>query len=45
VTVQALLKEVDDRERTILADGFLLVDGLLIYQMTDFVVRMETGRR
>ncbi|OAI52660.1 3-hydroxyacyl-ACP dehydratase, partial [Planctomycetaceae bacterium SCGC AG-212-F19] len=45
VTVQAIITDVDDREHTIRADGFLMVDGLLIYQMNDFVVRMETGQR
>jgi hypothetical protein len=43
VAVQALITAVDDNERTLTADGFLSVDGLLIYQMNDFVVRTETG--
>ena len=40
VTVQALLTSVDDKTRTIKADGFLSVDGLTIYSMKDFAVRI-----
>ncbi|MBI4425383.1 MAG: type I polyketide synthase [Elusimicrobia bacterium] len=36
VTVEAVLIEADDRERRLTADGFLSVDGLLIYQMKGF---------
>jgi len=32
---------VDDRSRILTADGFLSVDGKLIYQMNNFTVKME----
>ena len=38
VTVQASIKEVDEANRRITADGFLTVDGRVIYQMVDFAV-------
>ncbi len=41
VTVQALVKARDDREQRLVADGHLEVDGLLIYQMHDFSMRMR----
>jgi acyl transferase domain-containing protein/3-hydroxymyristoyl/3-hydroxydecanoyl-(acyl carrier protein) dehydratase len=41
VTVQALLTNRDDATRTLTADGFLLVDGRLIYQMNDFTLRID----
>ncbi|MBI3828688.1 MAG: type I polyketide synthase [Planctomycetes bacterium] len=40
VTVQAVISEIDDKSRTIRADGFLSVDGRVIYQMNDFTLRM-----
>ncbi len=40
VTVQASVTAIDDERLTIRADGFLLVDGLVIYQMNDFTLRM-----
>ena len=40
VTVQAIVTSIDDDKRTIVADGFLLVDGLVIYQMNDFTLRV-----
>ncbi|MSU77697.1 MAG: acyltransferase domain-containing protein [Gemmataceae bacterium] len=40
VTVQAIVTAIDDDKRTIVADGFLLVDGLVIYQMNDFTLRV-----
>jgi 3-hydroxymyristoyl/3-hydroxydecanoyl-(acyl carrier protein) dehydratase len=36
VTVQAIVRAVDDRQRLVKADGYLAVDGLTIYQMHDF---------
>ncbi|HTU19488.1 MAG TPA: hypothetical protein VMG10_15615, partial [Gemmataceae bacterium] len=39
VTVQAVLTARDDATRTLTADGLLLVDGLIIYQMNDFTLR------
>jgi acyl transferase domain-containing protein/3-hydroxymyristoyl/3-hydroxydecanoyl-(acyl carrier protein) dehydratase len=41
VTVQAVLTARDNATRTLTADGFLLVDGLLIYQMNDFTLRVD----
>ncbi|WP_243371533.1 type I polyketide synthase [Geotalea sp. SG265] len=38
-TVQAWITAVDDEKRTLTADGFLSVDGKIIYQMNDFTVR------
>ena len=36
VTVQAVVTHVDEAARTVTADGFLLVDGRVIYEMKDF---------
>ncbi|MBI5597819.1 MAG: type I polyketide synthase [Elusimicrobia bacterium] len=36
VTVEAVVTEYDDAARRVTADGFLSVDGLLIYQMKGF---------
>jgi 3-hydroxymyristoyl/3-hydroxydecanoyl-(acyl carrier protein) dehydratase len=41
VTVQAVITARDDATRTLTADGFLLVDGLIIYQMNDFSLRVD----
>ena len=43
VTVQASITEVDDETRCLKADGFLSVDGRIIYQMGDFALRMTTS--
>lgn len=40
VTVEAMVKELDNEKKTLKADGFLSVDGRTIYQMTDFTLRM-----
>jgi len=40
VTVQAEIKERDDRRRLLVADGHLEVDGTVIYQMSDFSIRL-----
>ncbi len=40
VTVQACITEVDDEQQILHADGFLSVDGRIIYQMTDFALKM-----
>ena len=40
VTVEASITGVDDERRLLRADGFLIVDGLVIYQMKDFTVRI-----
>ena len=42
VTIQAVIRDVDDNNRTVTADGFLSVDGRIIYQMTDFTLRIRT---
>ena len=39
VTVEAVVTEVSAEERLIKADGYLIIDGRVIYQMTDFTVR------
>jgi len=44
VTVSAWITAVDEQERIMTADGFLAVDGKLIYQMNDFTVKMESER-
>jgi len=36
VTVEAWITAVDEKERTLIADGFLSVDGKIIYQMNNF---------
>ena len=41
VTVSAWITAIDDQQRILTADGFLSVDGKLIYQMNDFTVTME----
>jgi len=41
VTVEATIKKVDDSMHTLWADGLLSVDGKVIYQMTDFGIRMQ----
>jgi hypothetical protein len=41
VTVEAWITGVDEAERLLIGDGFLSVDGRLIYRMNDFTVRME----
>jgi 3-hydroxymyristoyl/3-hydroxydecanoyl-(acyl carrier protein) dehydratase len=41
VTVQGVITARDDATRTLTADGFLLVDGLIIYQMNDFALRID----
>ena len=38
--MQATITAVDDDRRMIQADGFLAVDGLVIYQMNDFALEM-----
>jgi len=40
VTLEAVVTTVDDDARIIRANGFLTVDRRVIYQMTDFTVRL-----
>jgi 3-hydroxymyristoyl/3-hydroxydecanoyl-(acyl carrier protein) dehydratase len=42
VTVSAWITAVDDQQHLLTADGYLAVDGKLIYQMHDFTVRLES---
>ena len=39
VTVEAYVTGTDDERKVLRADGFLVVDGLVIYQMKDFTVK------
>jgi 3-hydroxymyristoyl/3-hydroxydecanoyl-(acyl carrier protein) dehydratase len=41
VTVQAVITEIDDASKTLKAEGFLTVDGRIIYQMKDFALRIS----
>lgn len=41
VTVQAVITEINDDSKTLVANGFLTVDGRIIYQMKDFALRMS----
>ncbi|MFP5503683.1 MAG: type I polyketide synthase, partial [Candidatus Sericytochromatia bacterium] len=41
VTVEAVVKRVDEAERLIVADGQLSVDGKVIYEMTDFTLKVQ----
>lgn len=38
VTVSAVIKSVDDAKRSLVAEGFLSVDGRVIYQMKEFTM-------
>jgi len=40
VTVQAVITKIDQDRKLIHADGFLTVDGRIIYQMNDFALRI-----
>ncbi len=41
VTVQAVVTAVDEQRREVTGDGWLSVDGLVIYRMNDFRVRVR----
>jgi 3-hydroxymyristoyl/3-hydroxydecanoyl-(acyl carrier protein) dehydratase len=41
VTVQAVITAIDDQEKQLHADGFLTVDGRIIYQMNNFTLTMH----
>ena len=45
VTVEAQITEVDRERRRLSADGFLSVDGRIIYQMRDFSLGLITDQR
>ncbi|MBW2707739.1 MAG: type I polyketide synthase [Deltaproteobacteria bacterium] len=38
VTVEAVMTGMDDKTKSIRADGFLMVDGRVVYKLTDFVL-------
>jgi len=44
VTVEAVVTRIDPDTQTLWADGFLLVDGRVIYQMKDFAFRHTAER-
>ncbi|MFO7831700.1 MAG: type I polyketide synthase, partial [Desulfuromonadaceae bacterium] len=41
IHVEAAISAIDEEQRTITADGFLLVDGKTIYAMNDFCVKLN----
>jgi len=41
VTIEAAITEIDDARRLLRADGFLIVDSRVIYQMKDFAITMK----
>jgi 3-hydroxymyristoyl/3-hydroxydecanoyl-(acyl carrier protein) dehydratase len=43
VTVEATVTRIEDGSRLILADGYLMIDGRTIYQMSDFGLRAVSG--
>lgn len=45
VTIDAAITQVDDVRRMLRADGFLTVDGRVIYQMKDFAITMQPPHR
>ncbi|MEE8638183.1 MAG: beta-ketoacyl synthase N-terminal-like domain-containing protein [Candidatus Margulisiibacteriota bacterium] len=45
VSVDAWITSIDEKNRVMFADGFLSVDGLIIYQMKDFSLRMGDGKK
>ncbi|OGT86626.1 MAG: hypothetical protein A3G96_03060 [Gammaproteobacteria bacterium RIFCSPLOWO2_12_FULL_52_10] len=42
VTVQAVITAIDETERLLRADGFLSMDGRIIYQMLGFTLKMSS---
>ena len=38
MTVTAVIRDIDDTRRTLTAEGFLSVDGRVIYQMKQFTL-------
>ena len=45
VTIDAAITEIDDARKLMRADGFLTVDGRVIYQMKDFAITMLPPHR
>ncbi|MFO0890458.1 MAG: hypothetical protein U0790_15110 [Isosphaeraceae bacterium] len=44
VRVQAVVTDLDDERRHLKADGYLMVDEIVIYQMNDFTLQLGPGR-
>ncbi|MCK4623420.1 MAG: acyltransferase domain-containing protein [Desulfuromonadales bacterium] len=42
VQIEAVITAVDDEQRRLTADGFLSVDGKIIYQLNDFSLRLHS---
>lgn len=40
VSVQANIREIDEETRTVIADGYLMVDGVVIYQIDRFGISL-----
>jgi 3-hydroxymyristoyl/3-hydroxydecanoyl-(acyl carrier protein) dehydratase len=43
VVVEATVTNIDDTNQILTANGFLTVDGRIIYQMNDFQVHLKSG--
>ena len=41
VLVEAVVTAIDDERKQLKADGYLSVDGKVIYQMKDFSIRLK----
>ena len=41
VTVEAVVTGIDDQARSVRADGFLMVDGRVVYKLTDFMLKVK----
>ncbi|MCP4576872.1 MAG: hypothetical protein GY846_11370 [Deltaproteobacteria bacterium] len=41
VTLEAVITEMDDDARSIRADGLLMVNGFVVYKLTDFTMRVK----
>jgi len=44
VVIEAVVTRIDEDDRLVVGDGFLTVDGLAIYQMSGFAIRVVPGR-
>ena len=44
VSVDAWITSVDDKNRVMTADGFLSRDGLVVYEMKNFSLKMGDGK-
>ena len=41
IEVQCWITGVDESSKTLTADGYLLRDGLVVYEMRDFTLRID----